>query len=119
LPHALTWLHELVGSLPEAALAVTQGALEHFQSWPPDLLEIVGDDLCFSANLLQQGIEIEVNSPCRNRPATEIVFVERTAGNQNLIARCFDASKGVGPSPRRNGYMASTCQNRRRALGSA
>src|SRR5215469_3090250 len=28
-------LHELVDSLPEAALAVAQGALEHFQTWPP------------------------------------------------------------------------------------
>jgi hypothetical protein len=28
-------LHELVGSLPEGALAVAQGALEHFQTWPP------------------------------------------------------------------------------------
>jgi hypothetical protein len=28
-------LHELVDSLPEAALAVAQGALERFQTWPP------------------------------------------------------------------------------------
>jgi len=28
-------LHELVESLPEAALNVAQGALEHFQNWPP------------------------------------------------------------------------------------
>ena len=28
-------LHELVDSLPEAALAVAQGALEHYQTWPP------------------------------------------------------------------------------------
>jgi hypothetical protein len=28
-------LYELVDSLPEAALAVAQGALEHFQTWPP------------------------------------------------------------------------------------
>jgi hypothetical protein len=28
-------LHELVDSLPEAALAVAQGALENFQTWPP------------------------------------------------------------------------------------
>lgn len=28
-------LHGLVDSLPEAALAVAQGALEHFQTWPP------------------------------------------------------------------------------------
>jgi hypothetical protein len=28
-------LHKLVDGLPEAALAVAQGALEHFQSWPP------------------------------------------------------------------------------------
>jgi hypothetical protein len=28
-------LHELIDSLPEAALAVAQGALENFQSWPP------------------------------------------------------------------------------------
>lgn len=28
-------LHELVDSLPDAALAVAQGALEHFQTWPP------------------------------------------------------------------------------------
>jgi hypothetical protein len=28
-------LHELVDSLPEAALAVAEGALEHFQTWPP------------------------------------------------------------------------------------
>jgi len=28
-------LHELVDSLPEAALAVAQGGLEHFQVWPP------------------------------------------------------------------------------------
>jgi hypothetical protein len=29
-------LHELVDSLPEAALAVAQGALENFQTWPPN-----------------------------------------------------------------------------------
>lgn len=28
-------LHELVDTLPEAALAVAQGALEHYQTWPP------------------------------------------------------------------------------------
>jgi hypothetical protein len=28
-------LHELVDTLPEAALALIQGALEHFQTWPP------------------------------------------------------------------------------------
>lgn len=28
-------LHELVDSLPEAALAVAQGSLERFQTWPP------------------------------------------------------------------------------------
>ena len=28
-------LHELVDSLPEAALNVAQGALEHWQRWPP------------------------------------------------------------------------------------
>ncbi|RZU35757.1 hypothetical protein [Edaphobacter modestus] len=28
-------LHELIDSLPEAALAVAQGALENFQTWPP------------------------------------------------------------------------------------
>jgi len=28
-------LHELVDNLPEAALAVIQGALEHYQTWPP------------------------------------------------------------------------------------
>jgi hypothetical protein len=28
-------LHELVDTLPEAALNVAQGALEHFQTWPP------------------------------------------------------------------------------------
>jgi hypothetical protein len=28
-------LHELVDTLPEAALNVIQGALEHFQTWPP------------------------------------------------------------------------------------
>jgi hypothetical protein len=27
-------LHELVDSLPEAALAIIQGALEHYQTWP-------------------------------------------------------------------------------------
>src|SRR5258708_33075358 len=29
-------LHELVDSLPEAALAVAQGVLENFQTWPPN-----------------------------------------------------------------------------------
>jgi len=28
-------LHELVDRLPEAALAGAQGALEHYQTWPP------------------------------------------------------------------------------------
>jgi len=28
-------LHELVDTLPEAALAVAQGSLERFQTWPP------------------------------------------------------------------------------------
>jgi hypothetical protein len=28
-------LHELVDSLPEVALAVAQGSLERFQTWPP------------------------------------------------------------------------------------
>jgi len=28
-------LHELVDTLPEAALNVAQGALEHWQTWPP------------------------------------------------------------------------------------
>ena len=28
-------LHELVDTVPEAALAVAQGGLEHLQTWPP------------------------------------------------------------------------------------
>ena len=30
-----TRLHELVDTLPEAALALAQGSLEHLQTWPP------------------------------------------------------------------------------------
>jgi len=30
-------LHELIDTLPDAALAVAQGSLEHLQTWPPQV----------------------------------------------------------------------------------